>query len=388
MVPLLVIFLLETCRPLVCLRVTLLLVKSRDAKSRDAKSRDAKSRDAAIRTFTAFATRVRQEDDKRRMAEATGLNATQINNWFINQRKRHWHKASTPGPSRAGLRGPCAPAERTHMLFADTSHCGHAERNLFYSHAYVITCVSALLPRLPGRSAALPRPPAAQPRGRRNTPAVHRPAAAAGWPRGGWPRGGWQWQRSRRPGRRRQAASGQKGKGRHTRVKGRIWRITGPSHGKVRTSRREVCPARTAAPHGLELLHHSDCAACVRRAPRKKEKKERPTPVARRCKQEPPFASRAGSGAQRARSHASRQRPRPQPRHELATSRHGPVTSELMPRHGPVTSELMSRKRGPGRVAREADGGCPQRSCGSWVVRQLRGSECGRAAEGVRGVGT
>jgi len=32
------------------------------------------------------------EDDKKALGSTTGLNATQINNWFINQRKRHWHK--------------------------------------------------------------------------------------------------------------------------------------------------------------------------------------------------------------------------------------------------------------------------------------------------------
>lgn len=32
------------------------------------------------------------EEEKKDLAEATRLNATQINNWFINQRKRHWHK--------------------------------------------------------------------------------------------------------------------------------------------------------------------------------------------------------------------------------------------------------------------------------------------------------
>ncbi|GMH40823.1 hypothetical protein BSKO_08727 [Bryopsis sp. KO-2023] len=35
------------------------------------------------------------EDEKKVLAEATRLNATQINNWFINQRKRHWHKVHT-----------------------------------------------------------------------------------------------------------------------------------------------------------------------------------------------------------------------------------------------------------------------------------------------------
>ena len=33
-----------------------------------------------------------QDSDKKAMEEETGLSTTQINNWFINQRKRHWHK--------------------------------------------------------------------------------------------------------------------------------------------------------------------------------------------------------------------------------------------------------------------------------------------------------
>jgi len=38
------------------------------------------------------------EDEKRALADETDLSPTQINNWFINQRKRHWHKvASNPG---------------------------------------------------------------------------------------------------------------------------------------------------------------------------------------------------------------------------------------------------------------------------------------------------
>lgn len=32
------------------------------------------------------------EDEKKDLETRTGLSATQINNWFINQRKRHWHK--------------------------------------------------------------------------------------------------------------------------------------------------------------------------------------------------------------------------------------------------------------------------------------------------------
>lgn len=31
-----------------------------------------------------------QEADKVALAERTGLDQKQINNWFINQRKRHW----------------------------------------------------------------------------------------------------------------------------------------------------------------------------------------------------------------------------------------------------------------------------------------------------------
>lgn len=31
-----------------------------------------------------------QEADKKALADSTGLDQKQINNWFINQRKRHW----------------------------------------------------------------------------------------------------------------------------------------------------------------------------------------------------------------------------------------------------------------------------------------------------------
>jgi hypothetical protein len=37
---------------------------------------------------------VRQEDDKAKLVEETGLQLKQINNWFINQRKRNWHNNS------------------------------------------------------------------------------------------------------------------------------------------------------------------------------------------------------------------------------------------------------------------------------------------------------
>lgn len=37
------------------------------------------------------------EDDKARLVQETGLQLKQINNWFINQRKRNWH--SNPASS-------------------------------------------------------------------------------------------------------------------------------------------------------------------------------------------------------------------------------------------------------------------------------------------------
>eukprot|EP00210_Caulerpa_lentillifera_P001151 g1108.t1 len=50
------------------------------------------------------------EDEKRTLAVQTNLNATQINNWFINQRKRHWHKFFKDG------RLPQSPEEATEIL--------------------------------------------------------------------------------------------------------------------------------------------------------------------------------------------------------------------------------------------------------------------------------
>ncbi|CAA6672274.1 unnamed protein product [Spirodela intermedia] len=46
------------------------------------------------------------EDDKARLVQETGLHLKQINNWFINQRKRNWHSnPPRPPPSRASARG-------------------------------------------------------------------------------------------------------------------------------------------------------------------------------------------------------------------------------------------------------------------------------------------
>lgn len=41
-----------------------------------------------------LAFRLVQEDDKAKLVEETGLQLKQINNWFINQRKRNWHNNS------------------------------------------------------------------------------------------------------------------------------------------------------------------------------------------------------------------------------------------------------------------------------------------------------
>jgi len=38
-----------------------------------------------------------KEEDKARLVQETGLQLKQINNWFINQRKRNWH--SNPSTS-------------------------------------------------------------------------------------------------------------------------------------------------------------------------------------------------------------------------------------------------------------------------------------------------
>ncbi|KAM0040838.1 putative transcription factor Homeodomain-TALE-KNOX family [Helianthus debilis subsp. tardiflorus] len=40
---------------------------------------------------------LKQEEDKARLVQETGLQLKQINNWFINQRKRNWH--SNPSSS-------------------------------------------------------------------------------------------------------------------------------------------------------------------------------------------------------------------------------------------------------------------------------------------------
>ena len=53
------------------------------------------------------------DEDKKALGEETGLDATQINNWFINQRKRHWHKLFEGGvPPAAEAEARAALVER------------------------------------------------------------------------------------------------------------------------------------------------------------------------------------------------------------------------------------------------------------------------------------
>jgi hypothetical protein len=49
-----------------------------------------------------------QEDDKAKLVEETGLQLKQINNWFINQRKRNWHNNSQTSTLKS-KRKRCAP---------------------------------------------------------------------------------------------------------------------------------------------------------------------------------------------------------------------------------------------------------------------------------------
>ncbi|KAJ6974188.1 hypothetical protein NC653_030310 [Populus alba x Populus x berolinensis] len=51
-----------------------------------------------------------QEEEKAKLSEITGLDQKQINNWFINQRKRHWKPSKdmsvggdTAGPTCYGI---------------------------------------------------------------------------------------------------------------------------------------------------------------------------------------------------------------------------------------------------------------------------------------------
>jgi len=53
-----------------------------------------------------------QEEEKLQLSDMTGLDIKQINNWFINQRKRHWKPSEDmrfsilEGVSSTGIAGP------------------------------------------------------------------------------------------------------------------------------------------------------------------------------------------------------------------------------------------------------------------------------------------
>lgn len=51
------------------------------------------------------------EDAKRALMKLAGLNQTQINNWFINQRKRHWHRLFDRDEAQ-----PISETEARHMI--------------------------------------------------------------------------------------------------------------------------------------------------------------------------------------------------------------------------------------------------------------------------------
>lgn len=54
-----------------------------------------------------------QESDKILLAETTGLDSKQINNWFINQRKRHWNPSENMQLAIMGAGLPPLPTHYT-----------------------------------------------------------------------------------------------------------------------------------------------------------------------------------------------------------------------------------------------------------------------------------
>ena len=65
-----------------------------------------------------------QETEKLALAETTGLDQKQINNWFINQRKRHWKPTSEDMPfamveAAGGFHSPQQGAATAALYVAD-----------------------------------------------------------------------------------------------------------------------------------------------------------------------------------------------------------------------------------------------------------------------------
>jgi len=79
--------------------------------------------------YVKFCVFVLQESQKLALAESTGLDQKQINNWFINQRKRHWK-----------------PSEeiQTYVVMGDTAHPHYFLDNSF-SDPYQLDVAPALL---------------------------------------------------------------------------------------------------------------------------------------------------------------------------------------------------------------------------------------------------
>jgi hypothetical protein len=44
-----------------------------------------------------------KEDEKEKLIQDTGLELKQVNNWFINQRKRNWHSNPLAASSSSGV---------------------------------------------------------------------------------------------------------------------------------------------------------------------------------------------------------------------------------------------------------------------------------------------
>ncbi|EXB37813.1 Homeobox protein [Morus notabilis] len=68
------------------------------------------------------------EAQKLALAESTGLDLKQINNWFINQRKRHWK-----------------PSEDMQFVVMDTAHPGHYYMDNIMYNPFPMDCSSTLL---------------------------------------------------------------------------------------------------------------------------------------------------------------------------------------------------------------------------------------------------
>ncbi|KAH9777619.1 homeobox protein knotted-1-like 7 [Citrus sinensis] len=63
------------------------------------------------------------EDDKAKLVEETGLQLKQINNWFINQRKRNWHSNSQSVTSLKSKRKRLKKLEVFKLLRSNSNDC-------------------------------------------------------------------------------------------------------------------------------------------------------------------------------------------------------------------------------------------------------------------------